>query len=107
MGGRRCHNGKVAISTVRGHLYVQFWILGKDYVLVPSSKKNSNKKLLVYKKFMFSQYSSRIWYCSKRAKGCKAAVYMDKDDKVDHCNEMHTHPPPMFHVTKTGQYVRI
>ncbi|GBP73779.1 hypothetical protein EVAR_42951_1 [Eumeta japonica] len=74
-----------------------------DYMFVPGRKKN----LLVYKGFTFSQYSTGVWYCSKRSKrslGCKAAVYMNRDSQITHYHGVHMHLPPRFHITQAGEY---
>ncbi|GBP73778.1 hypothetical protein EVAR_42950_1 [Eumeta japonica] len=74
-----------------------------NYILVPTRKKN----LLVFRGHTFSHSKTKSWYCSKRTSGCKAAVYLNNDNRIENYRDSHTHPPPRFYITKNGDYVKI
>lgn len=65
--------------------------------------------LLMLDGYTFSKMtSSYIYYCSKKEKGCKAKVKLDKEMKVSNYKEIHhQHPPPLYKVTKDGRYIKI
>lgn len=58
--------------------------------------------------FTFSKDSkSTNYYCSKKLAGCKARVKLDKDGKIMHGFYDHTHPPPSYIKTASGQFVKL
>lgn len=74
-----------------------------DYVFIPSGHKN---KLLMLGGFTFAQnHTKRLWYCSQKRNGCKAKVRMNEDDQIVYADNNHSHQPPEYHVTNTGQFI--
>lgn len=71
---------------------------------MPSGHKN---KLLMLGGYTFAQaFSKRHWYCSKKKSGCKAKINMDSDLKtITVAHNVHTHDPPTYYVSKSGQYM--
>lgn len=58
--------------------------------------------------FTFAQTTPRHWYCSKKGKGCKARIFLNKDEtEVVFYNNDHDHVPPTYRRVNTGYYVKI
>ncbi|KAI5646664.1 FLYWCH zinc finger domain-containing protein [Phthorimaea operculella] len=78
---------------------------------IPKSKKKSNKYPLLWvdnHSFRVQKlYSSGkvLWYCSRRANGCKAAVLSENEHVVEKKGE-HCHEPPLFKQNKDGTWRR-
>ncbi|CAH0723921.1 unnamed protein product, partial [Brenthis ino] len=67
-----------------------------------------SKQLLMVQGFTFAKITARHWYCSKKAKGCKARVFLNSDGTVvDFCDNTHNHDPPVYKKCSTGQYVKL
>lgn len=75
-----------------------------DYIFIDSGFKN---KLLLYKGYTFAQMNSdRLYYCSKKKTGCKARVRMESGFII-YADVTHTHEPPRYKCTSSGEYVRL
>ncbi|KAL0831884.1 hypothetical protein ABMA28_001414 [Loxostege sticticalis] len=58
--------------------------------------------------FSRSNKNSIVWACSSRhASRCEAKVKIDKDGTLVYHLLTHNHPPPKYHVTNTGDYIKI
>lgn len=72
---------------------------------------NSSKggKLLMWNEYTFYQKCRtwKIWTCcGKHKHKCEARLKMENESFVP-VNLEHNHPPPKFHVTRDGTYIRI
>lgn len=57
--------------------------------------------------FSYNQGTDSHYYCIQRNKSCKARVKIDPLKNMIVCAfEEHTHPPPKYHVTDKGEYIR-
>ncbi|CAH2085758.1 unnamed protein product [Euphydryas editha] len=52
---------------------------------------------------------SHIYYCSKKNKGCKARVKLDRNGIIINKAEdsTHFHPPPKYYQTSSGEYIKL
>ncbi|OWR46257.1 hypothetical protein KGM_208278 [Danaus plexippus plexippus] len=67
-----------------------------------------NKRLLMVKGYTFAKTNKRHWYCSKKAKGCKARVYFNSDEtEVVFCDNTHQHKPPIYTQSSDGFYFKL
>ncbi|CAK1579146.1 unnamed protein product [Parnassius mnemosyne] len=67
-----------------------------------------NKRLLMANGYSFAQTTPRHWYCSKKAKMCKARVFLSADEsRVVFRDYNHNHDPPVYERTTKGYYVKI
>lgn len=57
---------------------------------------HGNVTLLMADKYTFARSTPRHWYCSKKGKGCKARVILDKDNRVVFIRNEHDHEPPIY-----------
>lgn len=58
--------------------------------------------------YTFAQVTPRHFYCSKKAKGCKAKIYFNKEEtEVVLIKNDHDHEPPVYKHTSSGHYVKI
>ncbi|XP_075976008.1 uncharacterized protein LOC142976491 [Anticarsia gemmatalis] len=65
---------------------------------------SGNKRLLMADKFTFAQTTPGHWYCSKKSKGCKARIFLNKDEsEVVLFNNNHEHDPPIYKKVKVYQ----
>lgn len=75
------------------------------YQLIPSRHKH---QLLMLDGYTFAQNSKKhLWYCSRKAVGCKARVKMDSNQMIIEANNFHCHERPNYYVTADGVYVLI
>ncbi|GBP52284.1 hypothetical protein EVAR_9196_1 [Eumeta japonica] len=68
--------------------------------------------MLLYRGFTFNSHCAtkmgQSWRCSSRSsKNCKVTVYTTEGLRVTKVCDVHTHDPPMFHITSQGEYIRI
>ncbi|CAH2040254.1 unnamed protein product, partial [Iphiclides podalirius] len=71
-------------------------------------KLSENKRLLMVNGYTFAKTSPRHWYCSKKAKSCKARVFLNAEENaVVFRDDNHNHPPPEYGLTCEGYYVKI
>lgn len=58
--------------------------------------------------YTYSQlHQSMNYYCSKKDKGCKAKIQLDKEGNVKKADRLHSHPPPQYMCLSSGRYVKI
>ncbi|XP_063827614.1 protein tramtrack, beta isoform-like isoform X23 [Ostrinia nubilalis] len=73
--------------------------------LIPSRYKR--KKLMMVNGFTFSEYLKNYWYCTKkRSLSCPARARTDDHLKITRLIEDHTHDPPQYHITSTGEFIK-
>ncbi|KPI99423.1 hypothetical protein RR46_03788 [Papilio xuthus] len=66
------------------------------------------KGLLMIKGHTYSEYSPNYWYCTKKKSAqCNAKARTDRHGHLIYVKNEHTHLPPAYHITNTGQYVKI
>ncbi|XP_047504494.1 protein tramtrack, beta isoform isoform X16 [Pieris napi] len=80
-----------------------------NYIKIPT---RSGKHLIMVKGFTFSKNtcSPKLYYCSKKDRGCKARLKLTKDNTIsveESKFDCHTHPAPKYIKTANGQYVKI
>lgn len=67
--------------------------------------------LVMINDYTFSKLSLTrgfVWACSGRTMNqCKAKIRLEKDHTISSYNLDHNHPPPSFHITKDGKYIRL
>lgn len=69
---------------------------------------SATKKLLMVNNFTFAPMGLKHFYCSKKAKGCKARIYLDKDrSQVTFADNEHNHLPPQYAVSSQGYYIKV
>ncbi|XP_063540208.1 uncharacterized protein LOC134749243 [Cydia strobilella] len=68
-----------------------------------------NKRILLYQGFTYSRVNPGQYCCSKRlVLKCKAKIKLDEVHTVILDEELkHNHVPPVFHVSKDGEYIPI
>uniref|UniRef100_A0A2H1WCE9 SFRICE_005657 n=1 Tax=Spodoptera frugiperda TaxID=7108 RepID=A0A2H1WCE9_SPOFR len=61
----------------------------------------ANKRVLMADGYTFAQTTPRHYYCSKKGKGCKARIFLNKDDtQIIYFNNEHNHNAPVYKLTK-------
>ncbi|CAH2085759.1 unnamed protein product [Euphydryas editha] len=72
-------------------------------------KTRQGGNLLMVNGYTYSQRSCTMnYYCSKKDKGCKVGVKLDINGRLTFKNlYVHNHPPPKYHITETGSYVKL
>ncbi|KPJ13084.1 hypothetical protein RR48_05193 [Papilio machaon] len=82
-----------------------------EHLGVPAALINvlgQRKGVLMVKGFTYSEYSPNYWYCTKKKSArCNAKARTDPHGKLTYIKDEHTHPPPKYLVTKTGEYVKV
>lgn len=70
---------------------------------------SATKKLLMVNKYTFARRNQRRnFYCSQILKGCKAKVFLSKDEtQVVFADNSHNHDPPNYVVMKNGYYCKV
>lgn len=70
-------------------------------------KISETKRLLMVNKYTFAPTTPGHFYCSKKAKGCKARIFMNTDQTlVTYADNEHNHEPPVY-VMAAGYYVKL
>ncbi|XP_028174338.1 uncharacterized protein LOC114362945 isoform X6 [Ostrinia furnacalis] len=73
--------------------------------MIPTAKGNH---LLMMNGYTFRKDSKTLnYYCSKILSGCKARLKLSVDGEVREANCNHTHEPPKYYRTPTGQYIKM
>ncbi|CAH2085750.1 unnamed protein product [Euphydryas editha] len=64
---------------------------------------------LIYKGYTYAHFHSKTrWYCSKKAKGCKARLHTtDEGELVAVVESYHNHPPPRLFRDSDGRVHRL
>lgn len=58
--------------------------------------------------YTYSQnHQTMLYYCSKKDKGCKAKIQLDKEGNVKRADCIHSHQPPKYVCLNSGAYVKI
>lgn len=57
--------------------------------------------------YTFARAKQTHWYCSKKLKGCKASVVIDKNQTILKYRNVHNHEPPEYKQLFSGLYVKI
>ncbi|KAL0881501.1 hypothetical protein ABMA27_001352 [Loxostege sticticalis] len=89
--------------TVMSIVYV--WCV--DFKIINSSRGGF---LLMINGFTFNKQCAKgkMWICtSKGTSRCDAKVRMEDPSTVIPYNIQHNHPPPKYHVTKDGKYIKL
>lgn len=74
--------------------------------------RNGRKKLLMINQYTYCFHRAYSgggarWLCSMRlSRKCTAHV-RTKNELIMHIQGLHTHEPPRYHVTETGEYVKV
>ncbi|KAL0831861.1 hypothetical protein ABMA28_001391 [Loxostege sticticalis] len=74
----------------------------EEYSFIPTPR---GKHLLIMRGYTYSQMKlTNNYYCSKKQSGnCKARVRLDESGNIVSANYDHTHPPPTYMQTQSGQ----
>lgn len=57
--------------------------------------------------YTYSQNAqSRNYYCSKKDSGCRARIKLKENGQVREANCKHTHAPPVYIRTSSGEYIK-
>lgn len=90
-------------------LYTQLMVKLVPEILeyVPSNRGKG--LILIYKGHTYGRMTSKgRWYCSKKAKGCKAKIHTTPDGElVKVVQSEHNHPPPTLCRTNDGKVIRV
>ncbi|CAF4819799.1 unnamed protein product [Pieris macdunnoughi] len=77
-----------------------------DFKLIPTP---TGKHMIMVNEYTFNRFSRYVYYCSKRHSNCKVRLRLTKDMKVSATKSIigtHTHPPPEYMLTPSGQLVK-
>lgn len=68
-----------------------------------------SKSTIMYKGYTFSTGPRKgSLVCSRRRRGkCSARLRLDDDGNIVFAVTDHNHPPPQFHITSEGEYIKI
>lgn len=77
-----------------------------------NSGRSSDKPLIMYKGYTYSQKSKFGYYCSARDQhACKIRIFLDKEGNIRNASdcepELHNHSPPHYFKTASGKYVKL
>lgn len=76
-----------------------------EYEFIKSSRGGD---LLMLNGYTFAKVHTNIYYCSKKASGCKAKVRLDANKRViNYEGIVHNHIRPTYLMTKTGEYIKV
>lgn len=86
-------------------IHILFVFYFSEYTFIPSRKSH----LLMLNGYTYFRVhaQSRNYYCSKKKAGCHAHVKFDKEGNFIKVEINHSHDPPKFVVTKSGQYLKV
>ncbi|XP_028174337.1 uncharacterized protein LOC114362945 isoform X5 [Ostrinia furnacalis] len=77
----------------------------RNYTMIPTAKGNH---LLMMNGYTFHKYKKSLnYHCSKVLSGCKARLKLSVDGEIIEANCSHTHEPPKYYITPTGQYIKM
>ncbi|XP_045767641.1 uncharacterized protein LOC123868963 [Maniola jurtina] len=94
---RKCLSVIMFITT--NHLYMDKALKGEPKFITLVG----NKRVLMINGYTFARTTKRHWYCSKKAKGCKAKVTLDETEtEVLVCDNVHNHEPPVYGQSAEG-----
>ncbi|CAH2040257.1 unnamed protein product, partial [Iphiclides podalirius] len=67
------------------------------------------KQIILYRNYTFSYMNTRRKLrCSRMFRGkCTARIILDADGSILLANAVHNHPPPTYHVTAEGVYIKV
>lgn len=76
---------------------------------VPSRR---GRPMLLYGNYTYTKVwgtkNGTLWYCSSRSsKNCRAQAIISNDGTMKKIEDEHNHDPPKFHISSSGEYIRL
>lgn len=91
-------------------MVIIYYVFNFSEVHFIRSQKGFN--LLVHQTYTFAENckskNKTSWACSSRtSKKCPAQVILSNNGAFSIVDDNHTHPPPVFYINESGNYVRV